>query len=147
MKKKLTTEEKKKKRNTSIIAVISVCSAMIASALLTQDYHLSDKELLKEVQKGNSLCPITVDEFVRIDSFSMPKSKFFMQHATAINMVKEEANLDTIKKYIEPGLLENVRTNPQLKPARSSKITFIYSFNDINGDVFYEYVVTPDMYK
>lgn len=70
-----------------------------------------------------------------------------MQHVTAIGMVKEEANLDTIKKYIEPGLLQNIRTNSQLKPARSGKITFIYLFRDMNGEIFYEYTITPDMYK
>ena len=147
MKKELTPEEKKKKRNASIGAIIGVCIAMIVSTLFTQNNHLSDKDLLKEVQYGNKLCPIVVDEFIRIDSFSMPKSKTFMQHGTVIGIVKEEANLDTIRKYIEPGLLENTRTNSQLKPARNSKVTFIYSFNDMNGNVFYEYIVTPDMYK
>ena len=147
MKKELTPEEKKRKRNKSIGAVIGVCSTMVISALFTQNNYLSDNGLLKEVQHGNSICPIVIDEFIRIDSFSMPKSKTFMQHATAIDIVKEEVNLDTIRKYIEPGLLENTKTNRQLKRARNSKITFIYLFNDINGDVFYEYIVTPDMYK
>lgn len=120
---------------------------MAISSLFTQNNYLSDKDLLKEVQKGNSLCPIEVDEFVRIDSFSMPKSKTFMQYGTAIGVFKEEVNLDTVRKYIEPSLLENVKTNPQLRHARKSKITFIYSFNDMNGEVFYEYIVTPEMYK
>ena len=146
-KKKLTPEEKKKRRNASIGAAIGVSIAMAITSLFTQSNYLSDKDLLKEVQKGNSICPIIVDEFTRIDSFSMPKSKTFMQHGTAIGIVKEEANLDTIRKYIEPSLLENTRTNPQLKPARNSKVTFIYSFNDMNGEVFYEYIVTPEMYK
>jgi hypothetical protein len=147
VKKKLTPEEKKKRRNASIGAVVGVGIAMAVSSLFTQRNYLSDKDLLKEVQNGNSICPIMVDEFTRIDSFSMPKSKTFMQHGTAIGIVKEEANLDTIRKYIESSLLENTRTNPQLKPARNSKVTFIYSFNDMNGEVFYEYIVTPEMYK
>jgi hypothetical protein len=147
MKKKLTPEEKKKRRNASIGAVVGVCIAMAVSSLFTQKNYLSDKDLLKEVQKGNSICPIMVDEFTRIDSFSMPKSKAFMQHGTAIGIVKEEANLDTIRKYIESSLLENTKINPQLKSARNSKVTFIYSFNDMNGEVFYEYIVTPEMYK
>ena len=147
VKKKLTPEEKKKRRNASIGAVVGVSIAMAVSSLFTQNNYLSDKDLLKEVQKGNSMCPIMVDEFTRIDSFSMPKSKTFMQHGTAIGIVKEEANLDTIRKYIETSLLDNTRTNPQLKPARNSKVTFIYSFNDMNGEVFYEYIVTPEMYK
>jgi len=147
IKKKLTPEEKKKRRNASIGATVGVCIAMAVSSLFTPKNYLSDKDLLKEVQQGNSICPIMVDEFTRIDSFSMPKSKTFMQHGTAIGIVKEEANLDTIRKYIESSLLENTRTNPQLKPARNSKVTFIYSFNDMNGEVFYEYIVTPEMYK
>lgn len=146
MKKELTPEEKKKKRNASIGVVIGVCVAMIVSALFTQNNHFSDNDLLKEVKKGNNLCPMLIDEFTRIDSFSMPKSKTFMQHAT-IDIIKEEANLDTIRKYIEPGLLENAKTNPQLKLARKNNITIVYSFNDINGEIFYEYTITPDMYK
>jgi hypothetical protein len=146
-KKQLSPEEKKKKRIASMGAVIGACSAMAVSALVMQNNYLSDRDLLKEVQNGNKLCPIMLDEYTRVDSFSMPGSKTFMQHTTAIGIVKEEANLDTIKKYIEPNLLENTRTNPQLKPARNSKVTFIYSFNDMNGEVFYEYTVTPKMYK
>jgi len=146
-KKEFTPEEKKKKRNTLISTVVGICVSMIVSSLFLPNNHLSDKDLLKEVEKGNKLCPIAVDEFTRIDSFSMPESKTFMLHGTAIGITKEEANLDTIKKYIEPGLLENTRTNSQLKSARNSKITFIYVFNDMNGEVFYKYIVTPDMYK
>jgi len=147
VKKKLTPEEKKKRINASIGAVVGVCIAMVVSSLFTQNNHLSDKGLLKEVEKGNKICPIVFDDIMRIDSFSMPQSKTFMMHITGIDMVKEEANYDTIRKYIDPNLLENIRTNPQLKSARNSKITFVHTFNDMNGEVFYEYIVTPDMYK
>ena len=147
MKKELTPDEKKKKRNASIGAVIGLCISMIVTSLFTQNNYLSDKKLLKEVHKGNKECPIVFGEILSIDSFSMPKSKTFMMHITGIDMVKEEANYDTIRKYIDPNLLENIRTNPMLKSARNSKITFVHAFNDMNGEVFYEYIVTPDMYK
>ncbi len=149
MKEELTPEEKKKKRNASIASIIGVCATIIATALFTQiqNNNRLDKELLKEVQNGNSLCPIVIDEFARIDSLSTPKSKTIMQHITAINTIKEDVNLDTVRKYIEPELLKNARNNPLLKSARKNKITIIYSFNDMNGNVFYEYIITPDMYK
>lgn len=146
MKKELTPEEKKKKRNTAIGAGIGMCFMILVTGLFNQN-GISDKGLLKEVQKGNEQCPIVINEFMRVDSFSVPESKVFMQHVTAIGLVKEEANIDTIKKYIEPGLLQNVRTNSQLKSAREGKITFIYSFRDMNGEIFYECTITPDMYK
>ena len=147
VKKKLTPEEKKKRRNASIGAIVGMCIAMAISSLFTQNNCLSDKGLLKEVEKGNKACPIVFDDIMRIDSFSMPQSKTFMMHITGFDMVKEEANYDTIRKYIDPNLLENIRTNPQLKSARNSKITFVHTFNDMNGEIFYEYIVTPDMYK
>ncbi len=147
MKKELTPEEETNKRKKAIGGVIGLCVAMLFSGLAMKNNYLSDKGLLKEIEAGNKGCPVFIEDFVRIDSFSMPASKTFMQHATALGMVKEEANLDTIRKYIQPGLLENTKNNPQLKAARNSKITFIYSFNDENGDIFYEYTVTPEMYK
>ena len=147
VKKKLTPEEKKKRRNASIGTVVGVCIAMAVSSLFTPKNYLSDKDLLKEVQQGNKECPIVFDGIMRIDSFSMPKSKTFMMHITGIDMVKEEANYDTIKKYIDTNLLENIKTNPLLKSARNSKVTFVHTFNDMNGEIFYEYIVTPEMYK
>ena len=146
-KKTLSPEEKKKRRNASIGAVVGVCIAMAVSSLFTQKNYLSDKDLLNEVREGNKLCPIVIEEMFRIDSFSMPKSKIFAQHLTALGVAKEEANYDTIRKYLEPTLLENTRTNPQLKLARKNNITIVYSFSDMYGDFFYEYVITPEMYK
>ena len=62
-------------------------------------------------------------------------------------MIKAEINLDTVKKYFEPGLINNVKTNPDLKTYRDNKTTMIYSYRDKKGEFVVKFSVTPDMYE
>ena len=148
VKKILTKEEK---RNRAISVSVGIIVAALVSHQFATNTGYSDKALIAEARQTNEWlkkhpAEAEVKDILRIDSFSVPESKVFVEHITAY-VTKDEANNDTIKKYINPGLLNNIKTNPQLKVARKYGITFVHLFNDINGEVFYTYTVTPDMYK
>ncbi len=53
----------------------------------------------------------------------------------------------TVKKYIEPGIINNVKTSNDLKVYRDNKTTMIYNYRDKNGVFVLKLSVTPDMYE
>jgi hypothetical protein len=65
---------------------------------------------------------------------------------TLVNLDKYEVNIDTVIKYIKPGLINNVKTNPDLKAYRDNKVTMAYNYKDKNGVFVLKINVTPDLY-
>jgi hypothetical protein len=64
-----------------------------------------------------------------------------------INTELSEINQDTVKKYLFPEIINNVKTSPEMKVYRDLKTTFIYSYRDKNGLAILKFPVTPDMYQ
>lgn len=106
-----------------------------------------NKMMMQEASEINKTCPIMVDQYTRLDNVLASPPKSFQYNYTLVNLTKSDVNLDTIKKYVEPAILNNVRTNPDMKTLRKNKVTMIYYYKDKNGNFVYKYTVTPDMYQ
>lgn len=106
-----------------------------------------DKILMQTASEINKTCPVMVDQFTRLDnSLALPNNSFQYNY-TIVSNEKSEINLDTAKKYIEPVIINRVKTDPELKFFRDNKVTMIYNYQDKNGVFVVKYTVTPDMYK
>ena len=88
-----------------------------------------------------------VDQHTRLDNAVALPDNTFQYNYTLVDITKSEVNLDTVKKYVEPGILNNVRTNPGMKTFRDNKTTFIYYYKDMKGEFVFKYPITPDMYQ
>jgi len=88
-----------------------------------------------------------IDQYTRLDNAMALPNNSFQYNYTLINIDKSEVNLDTVKKYIEPNIINNVKTNPDLKIYRENKTTMIYNYRDKNGIFVVRIAVTPEMYK
>jgi len=106
-----------------------------------------DKQLLESVEELNKNCPITVDQFTVLKNAAALPNKTIQYNYSLVGITKAEVNLDTVKKYVFPGVLANVKSNPQLKLFRENKVTFNYYYSDKNGIFVTKYVVKPDMYE
>ena len=87
-----------------------------------------------------------VDKDTRLDNAVALPGNVFQYNYTLINLNKDEVNPDTVKKYIEPAIINGVRTNPDLKIYRDNKTTMTYSYRDKNGVFILKIPVTPEMY-
>ena len=76
----------------------------------------------------------------------MPK-KTIQYNYILIGITKAEVNLDTVKKYVFPGVLQNAKTNPGMKLFRDNNVTLNYYYSDKNGAFVTEYIVKPEMYE
>jgi hypothetical protein len=106
-----------------------------------------DKVLMNTASEINKTCPVMVDEFTRLDNAIALPNSTFQYNYSIINHDKTEMNLDTAKKYIEPVLLNKVKTDPDLKYFRDNDVILVYNYRDKNGVFVVKYSITPDMYN
>ena len=141
-----TESENKKKRviGTTVGILFFAIAYLGAHFLFTPSIDEKLNNFANEINKG---CPIVLDEFIQLDSTTIPSHKNIKYNYTLIGLEKGEINLDTIQKYIEPAIIDGVRNNPGMKEIKSLDVIFIYSYHDIHGELAYELVVTPEIYN
>lgn len=88
-----------------------------------------------------------VDQYTRLDNAVALPDNAFQYNYTLVDIIQSEVNLDTVRKYIEPGIINNVKTNPDLKIYRDNKTTMVYYYKDKNGVFVFKLAVTPKMYE
>src|SRR5688572_30235149 len=77
-----------------------------------------DKAMMEAASELNKTCPIMIDQETRLDNAVALPNNIFQYNYTLVNLDKSDVNLDTVKKYVEPGLINGVKTNPDLKSYR-----------------------------
>lgn len=115
---------------------------------LAQQFFKPDLEAeLREVaMELNKQTPMQIDPFTRLDSAASKGKSNIMYYSTIIDMEKSEVNIDTINKYVRPGLIANVKNSPDLKSFRDNNITLDYKYYDKNREFVTEISVTPELY-
>lgn len=143
-----TTETKDKKKKTigMVVGIIAFGLSYFAVQQIFFKPPSFDKVMMQAASELNKTCPIMVDEYTRLDNAVALPDNIFQYNYTLVNITKEEVNLDTVKKYIEPGIINNVKTNPDLKIYRDKKTTMSYYYKDKNGEFVHKFSVTPDQY-
>jgi hypothetical protein len=106
-----------------------------------------DKQLAKFATEFNKSCPMNIDEYTILKNVAALPNKTIQYNYTLVGIVKEEVEIDTVKKYVFPGILQNVKTNPGMKLFRDNRVTLNYYYSDKNGEYVTEYIVKPEMYE
>ncbi|MCM8569858.1 hypothetical protein NE848_10735 [Gramella jeungdoensis] len=107
----------------------------------------SVEEQLKAAEKQvNAVAPKMIDGYSRLDSASAVGDRMFKYHYTLVEYFREQVNVDTVNKYIRPGIIENVKNSPDMKYFRDHEITMSYNYYDKEGEFVMEIEVTPEMY-
>ena len=141
-------KEEKSKKTKIIIGVIAGISFGVFY-FLGQQFFAPDigTELKNAAIKLNKETPIQVDEYTRLDSASSKGITNFSYYYTLINLDKSEVSLKSVNENFKPGLIENVKTSPDLKIYRDNKITMEYIYFDKNGEFVINIAVTPEIYN
>lgn len=139
-----------KSKKDILIQTVSFAITFVIAFFAVQHFFFNDKNLEEQLtdaaREVNNISPKMVDEYSRLDSASAVSDQIFKYHYTLVNMSKTEVNSDTVEKYIRPGIIENVKTSPDLKDFRDNKITMSYNYYDKNGDFVLNIDVSPEMY-
>lgn len=144
------TKRSPESRKKLIGAISGIIGACIGSVVMQKVFFAPpsfDKQLMAAASELNKTCPIMADQYTRLDNAVALPDNVFQYNYTIVTNDKSEINTDTVKKYMEPGIINNIRTSPSLKFFREHKTTLVYSYRDKNGAFAWKITVTPDMYQ
>ena len=141
--------ETKPKRKLGVKEIIVMVGSFFITFIITQYLFKPsiDKQLVEVASEINKNCPMYLDEYTVLKNTLALPNKTLQYNYTLVHVTKEEVELDTIKKYVFPSILENVKTNPDLKYMRDHEVTLSYYYTDKKGEYVTQYIVKPEMYE
>lgn len=106
-----------------------------------------EKNLVEAANIINKNCPMMIDSETRLDNAIALPNNIFQYNYTLINMVKESINIEEMRQYLEPNIVNFVKTQPDMKTMRDNKTTVNYSYKDKEGVFLLTISVKPDQYE
>ncbi len=138
------------KKNRSLLGVVVGVVAFFLAYYAVQRIFFPpvdfNEQLMAVAKELNKTCPIRVDEYTQLDNAIALPDNVFQYNYTLLNISQAEVNLDTVRKYIEPSVVNGVRTSPDMKIFRDHKTTVNYNYKDKDGVFVLTIAVTPDRY-
>ncbi len=132
--------------------IIGIAFAIVAFALAfiaVQQFFFKRNSIEKALNEAaigvNKNCPMMVDQDTRLDHVAALPEKVFQYNYTLVNYSTSQVNGDSLRKYMEPGIIKTIKTNPQLNHFRKNKVTMVYTYNDKDGKFLMKITVTPNM--
>jgi hypothetical protein len=140
-----------KGNNKKTIRIIAAATTFILICLGVQQFFFQPPSFDEVMRQGaaelNKNCPLLVSQQMKLDKVVASPDNVFSYNYTLLNFEKSEIHADTLKKYIEPCIINEVATNPDMKNLRESKASLTYSYTDKNGVFVLKLLVTPDKYS
>jgi hypothetical protein len=135
-------------RKLMIIGGILLCCIILVSAkVFLFNTSSPDKDVLKFVKEMNKTCPSMVDAETRLDKVSALAENSLQFDYTLIYRYRDSVAIGNLKQYMEPVILNKIKTSPALSRYLSKNLTWIYSYNDRNGDFIFKITYTPEQFK
>jgi hypothetical protein len=95
----------------------------------------------------NNRCPEMVDPESRLDSVLLSNGDHLTYYYTLTELDKLDINPAEFKAYLLPGIIDNIRSNPDLRMHRDSSVTVVFNYLDRNGELTTEFSVGPERYR
>jgi hypothetical protein len=131
-----------------IFGAILLCAALFISVqkifFKTPSF---DKEVVKFVKGMNKTCPSMVDPETRLDKVIAFAENNLQFNYTLIHMVKDSLPVSRLKNYMEPTILNKIKNSGTLRKFLNKNLTWIYSYNDKNGDFIFKITYAPDQFN
>ena len=137
------------KKNKTIQSVTGIVVGIIVMVLVQQVFFSKpsfDKIMMEAASEINKSCPLMLDQDTRLDNTMALPGNVFQYNYTLVNMEKETVDEVDLKNYLESNIVNNIKTNPDLKPYRDNKVTMSYVYRDKDGHFLIKIEATPDKY-
>jgi len=115
--------------------------------LMAPDKPDFEQEMVKIAADINQRCPLMMDAATRLDNVVAIPGKTFQYNITLLNVDVEHVVPDSMKAFITPRIIKNIKTNPDLEQQRQNQVTMSYLYKDKQGTSMFKVVITPEMYQ
>ena len=133
-----------------IVIIVGIVAFALAYYAVQQIFFKEssfNKVMIEAANVLNESCPLMVDSEARLDNAVVLPGNIFQYNYTLVNSEKYEVNIPEMENYLELLLVNNVKTNPDLKIYRDNNVTMTYFYKDKYGEAVMKISVTPDKYK
>jgi mannitol-specific phosphotransferase system IIBC component len=141
--------EQPPKKKFNIQVIVGIITTAIVSIIVQQYFFKTpsyDEAIKKAATEINKTCPLMVDTETRLDSVEA-FGRTLQYNYTLVNMEKVSVDTTDLKNFLEPTILNNIKTSPELKYYRDCNATLAYLYLDKNKQRMLKISITPDRYK
>lgn len=133
-------------------AVTFVICYVLASFAVNKLFEVSHGDLLDEkltivASEINKQCPMMIDNETRLDNTVAMPDNVFQYNYTLVSADKESFDIESVKNYLEPTIVNIVKTNPDMQTMRDNKVTVRYCYKDKSGMHLFTISVSPEQYE
>jgi ribosomal protein L37E len=139
--------ENKKNILPKIIGIIAFGVSFFAVQHFFFNKPSFEKAMVEIASELNKSCPIMVDQNTRLDNTMAMPNNVFAYNYTLVNLEKKDIDISKMKDFIEPNVVNNMKTNPDMKIYRENRTTMVYNYKDKNGIFLLRIDVTPEKYE
>ncbi|MBF4508272.1 hypothetical protein IRZ83_16470 [Flavobacterium sp. JLP] len=142
-------KQSKRKQNILLLVVIGIAIflAVFFQFYLSKNSDEVNTEITELVGKYNKNCPLMIQQGIRLDSVNLPSEQVVQYNLTLMNVEKETAEINVIKKEIEKSLISTAKANPGLQVFRDNDYTLVYKYSDKKKASLFEVKILADQYK
>jgi hypothetical protein len=127
--------------------ILLFCIILVSAKIFLFKDSSPDRDVLKFVKEMNKTCPTMVDIETRLDKVTALAENSLQFDYTLIYRHKDSVAIGNLRQYMEPVILDKIKTSPTLSRYLTKDLTWIYSYNDRNGDFIFKITYTPEQFK
>jgi hypothetical protein len=131
-----------------IIGAILLCAVFfIAVELIFFKASSPDRAVLKFAKEMNKHCPLMIDFETRLDKVSALADNTLHFNYTLVYHDKDSIPVEHLKTYLEPVIMNKIKSSETLSKFLDKNLTWIYSYNDKRGKLIFNLSFTPEQFK
>lgn len=120
------------------------------SYVATQQFFTSspslNQNLIEVANELNKNCPMMIDEQTKLVNAAALPDNVFIYNYMLTNLERDGIDIEEATKTMEPILINNIKSNPDMKYFKDNNVTLSYSYKDKHGVFVMKINVTPAMY-
>jgi len=128
-----------------ILGILFLCVVVIVA--IQKIFFRTDREVAKFVKGMNKTCPSMIDPETRLDNVVAFEKNNLQFNYTLIYQIRDSLPIPSLKNYMEPLILNKIKNSGTLRKFLDKNLTWIYSYNDKNGDFIFKVTYTPEQFK
>ncbi|MCP3943620.1 MAG: hypothetical protein GY710_19375 [Desulfobacteraceae bacterium] len=136
--------------NKKILGIVIVIFAAFIGSYVANHFlnkgSSFDSTLMEVSASVNKQCPIAIDKETRLDTTIAGPEKSFTYFYTLVNYQKEELDSKTLTENLKPNLINNIKTNKDMKPFKENKVKITYVYKDKVGNEVMRILIKPNDY-
>lgn len=141
------TPENKKKALSIVVGILAFGLAYFATQYFFSKKPSFNEAMVEVANEINKTCPMMIDQDTQLDNTMALPNNTFVYNYTLVNLEKENIDIEAVKNFIEPKVVNNMKTSPDMKLYRENRTTMTYNYKDKNGIFVLKINVGPEKYE